>query len=68
MIFDGSSNAIVFSREYFMDFSCSLDLRYYPFDTQVCFMKLMAREGSGFVLTKEGAGILFRGAKVSHLQ
>ncbi len=35
MPFNASLNSIVVSREYFMDFSCTYDLVYYPFDTQV---------------------------------
>ncbi len=40
MPFNASLNSIVVSREYFMDFSCTYDLVYYPFDTQVQFTDL----------------------------
>jgi len=35
MTYSGASNTIVFSREYFNEFSCVFDLRSYPFDSQV---------------------------------
>ncbi len=35
MLFSGKSNSIMLTREYYQDYSCSFDLKYYPFDTQV---------------------------------
>ena len=45
MLFAGEGNWIYMSREYFQEYSCQFDLRYYPFDTQVLcnyFLKLHA--------------------------
>ena len=33
--FSGAENSVYFEREYYHDFSCTFDLLYYPFDTQV---------------------------------
>ena len=38
MLFPGSNNAILLKREYYQEYSCEFDLRYYPFDTQMCEM------------------------------
>ena len=35
MLFSGSDNSIYMTREYFQEYSCPFDLKYYPFDTQV---------------------------------
>ena len=40
--FKGESNPIVYSRELNVDFECTLDLTFFPFDTQVCHMELKA--------------------------
>ena len=35
MLFSGRDNSIYMTREYFQEYSCAFDLKYYPFDTQV---------------------------------
>ena len=35
MLFSGKDNSIYMTREYFQEYSCAFDLKYYPFDTQV---------------------------------
>jgi hypothetical protein len=35
IVYKGSENSIIFTREYFFDFDCPFDLKSYPFDTQV---------------------------------
>jgi hypothetical protein len=35
LLFSGSNNSIVLKREYYRDFACFFNLRYFPFDTQV---------------------------------
>lgn len=35
MLFSGKKNSIFMTREYYNDYSCDFDLRFYPFDTQV---------------------------------
>ncbi|XP_059081996.1 gamma-aminobutyric acid receptor subunit beta-2-like [Tigriopus californicus] len=36
LLFSGETNSIIMTREYYQDYSCQFDLRYYPFDSQVC--------------------------------
>lgn len=35
MLFSGRENSIMITREYYQEYSCDFDLKYYPFDTQV---------------------------------
>ena len=35
----GRDNSIYVTRHYFQQFSCTFDLQYYPFDTQVSFFR-----------------------------
>ncbi len=35
MLFAGRENSIMITREYYQDYSCDFDLKFYPFDTQV---------------------------------
>jgi hypothetical protein len=39
-VFDGSSNAMLFSRTYKMALHCSFQHQKYPFDTQRCSIKV----------------------------
>lgn len=34
LLFSGKTNSIYFSREYYQENSCAMDLKAYPFDTQ----------------------------------
>ena len=36
MLFSGVNNSITLNREYYQEYACQFDLRYFPFDTQVC--------------------------------
>ena len=40
--FSGMENPIFYSREFNEKFKCSFNLRYFPFDTQNCFIALTA--------------------------
>ena len=59
MLFPGSNNAILLRREYYQDFSCEFDLRYYPFDTQACYMifEIQGKTDNYVKLVKDGEGI-----------
>ena len=37
--YSGKNGRIILKRKYYTDFSCIFELRYYPFDTQICRMK-----------------------------
>ena len=39
-IYKGSENSISMSRIYNIDFFCDYDMRWYPFDSQTCFMAM----------------------------
>ena len=43
-IFKGSENALNLTREYYVEWMCDYEYQWYPFDTQVCRMNMMARE------------------------
>lgn len=42
MLFSGLGNSISLTREYYLEYSCNFDLVYYPFDTQVQCLLLIA--------------------------
>ena len=63
--FDGLSNAISLTREYYQEFVCEFSLNYYPFDTQVCHM-VFALQGftkEVIVLRMDGEGAEYTGGK-----
>ena len=41
MLFSGKDNSIYMTREYFQEYSCAFDLKYYPFDTQVRYLRFL---------------------------
>ena len=40
MFYEGSDNPINYKRKYSQDFSCDIQLKNYPFDSQLCKMRL----------------------------
>ena len=38
--YKGSENSIEYSRDFYLRFKCDYELRYYPFDRQVCSILL----------------------------
>ena len=42
-IFNGSENALSWSREYNVEWNCAFAYHWYPFDTQVCQMQFARR-------------------------
>ena len=40
MFYEGSDNPINYKRKYTQDFSCDIRLNHYPFDRQLCKMRL----------------------------
>ena len=42
--FKGSENSLLYSRDFYSTFSCDFDLRSYPFDTQMCTMRIKNQE------------------------
>ena len=62
MLFSGKDNAIFFTREYYQDYGCSFDLRFYPFDTQMCQMifEIQGKTDNYVRFVKDGEGIEFR--------
>ncbi len=65
MSFSGERNAIQMTREYFLDYSCELDLQHYPFDIQMCMMRFETKGTTKdhVVLEKDGPGIKFEGTR-----
>ncbi|XP_076047393.1 glutamate-gated chloride channel alpha-like [Oratosquilla oratoria] len=54
-IFSGRESALWLVREYQTIFSCDFDLLMYPFDKQLCSMKLMLTSASSEYLTFDGS-------------
>ena len=40
-IYDGSENPLFMSRVYDIEFLCSFQMEWYPFDTQTCYLEFM---------------------------
>ena len=47
------------SREYFVEFACSFNLKYYPFDTQVCTIQMEGSPMTGITLVQDGEGVTY---------
>ena len=45
-IFDGSTNFLNYTIEYLVNLICDFDMAWYPFDQQVCTLKLYHSEDS----------------------
>ncbi len=45
MLFAGRENSIMITREYYQDYSCDFDLKFYPFDTQVTHKYTVIKKG-----------------------
>ena len=43
-IFSGSENALKFEREFDTEWNCDFNLGWFPFDSQVCFLKFFHEE------------------------
>ena len=55
MVYEGSSNEIQLNRVYEIDFICTYDMQYYPFDIQVCTVDMiMAGSAAMFVNLNPG--------------
>ena len=46
-IFEGSENTIRLSRAFDIEFICEYDMRWYPFDSQTCYMVVLMEGNSG---------------------
>ena len=44
-IFKGSENALSLTKELYVEWKCDYAYQWYPFDTQVCRMEMVSREG-----------------------
>ena len=44
LLFDGSNNPLNFERQLTVDWICELNLAWYPFDSQICNMKIYLNE------------------------
>ena len=61
MLFSGKDNSISLRREYYKDYACEFDLRFYPFDTQMCVMifEVKGKTDDYVQLKKDGYGVEF---------
>eukprot|EP00095_Tigriopus_kingsejongensis_P009466 maker-scaffold1140_size60066-snap-gene-0.4 protein:Tk09466 transcript:maker-scaffold1140_size60066-snap-gene-0.4-mRNA-1 annotation:"cys loop ligand gated ion channel subunit" len=66
MLFAGANNSIYMTREYYQDNSCDFNLRFYPFDSQMCKLEfLMQGVTNEFArLIQDGAGVEFTGTRM----
>ena len=63
MVYDGSTNEIKFTRVYEINFICSYDMQFYPFDIQLCTVDMvMAGSAAKFIDLLPG-NLSYSGAK-----
>ena len=68
MVYEGASNEIEMNRVYEIDFICTYDMQYYPFDIQVCTVDMiMAGSAAMFVDLKPG-DLKYSGPKTVYLK
>jgi hypothetical protein len=41
--FDGNKNPVIYENKYDMKLTCNLELHYYPFDDQHCFIEVLMK-------------------------
>ena len=51
LFYEGSENPINYKRKYTKDFSCDIKLNNYPFDSQVCSLRLTQCHSFIFLLS-----------------
>ena len=39
-LYDGAASPLIYQREFVLSLQCQFDLYYYPFDTQICPIRL----------------------------
>ena len=60
-VYKGADNEIRSNRVYEVEFICNYDMRYYPFDIQVCSMDLVVDDNAAQFLTLKPGQIVFSG-------
>ena len=61
--FSGTENPIIYSRKFNEKFKCSFNLRFFPFDTQHCFIALSAGNKVRNFIRLVGKSLEFTGKK-----
>ena len=62
MVYEGSENTIQFNRVYKSEFICTYDMRYYPFDIQVCTIDLVVHGSSAKFIDLLPGKLVYSGA------
>ena len=51
-LYSGAENPLVYGRHHNIQFQCSFDMTYYPFDVQRCHMIFLRNPGAGKFLLR----------------
>ena len=50
-VYQGYKNSLMYLRRYYAEYHCTFNLRFFPFDEQVCKMEFKARTVTRYVFS-----------------
>ena len=62
-VFEGSKNLLKMKRVYKVDFICTYDMRFYPFDIQICSIDMIMLDNAAMFVDFEVGKLIFSGEK-----
>ena len=62
LVYEGSINEIRMNRVYEVEFICTYDMRYYPFDIQICTINLIVDNNAAQFLKLQPGTLVYTGA------
>ena len=61
LVYKGSENEIRINRVYYVEFICNYDMRYYPFDIQICAVDLVIDDNAEKFLDLQSGQLVYSG-------
>jgi hypothetical protein len=63
-VYEGYKNSLMYLRRFYAEYHCTFNLRFFPFDEQICKMEFKARTSTKQYLILRSGGLKYRGPKV----
>lgn len=63
-VYEGYKNSLMYLRRYYAEYPCTFDLKFFPFDEQVCTMEFKARTVTKQYLKLMPGNLVYKGPKL----